>query len=105
VFVGCPETDCANTACKIYFMIERIVLLSLTAIAICCTMWEGMIFEKLGDWIEKQVGEFWAKPLGKCYVCFTFWFSLIACFWLHWPLVYAIPAMGLSAVISRFDNN
>ncbi len=83
----------------------KALLMSIVSIGICSTMWEGMIFEKLGDWIESKVGEFWAKPLGKCYVCVTFWFSLIVCFWLQWPLFYAVPAMGLSAVISLLQHD
>lgn len=87
------------------YHLANIVLLSLSAIGICCTMWEGMIFEKLGDKIESLVGEFWAKPLGKCYVCFTFWFSLIACLIIGWDWWLCVPAMGLSAVVSRFDQS
>jgi len=86
-------------------MIERIIILSLITIGICCTMWEGMIFERLGDMIEETFGEFWAKPLGKCYVCATFWMGGIAALILGWPVWYAIPAMGLSAVISVLQND
>jgi len=68
-------------------------------------MWEGMIFERLGDMIEETFGEFWAKPLGKCYVCATFWMGGIAALILGWPVWYAIPAMGLSAVISVLQND
>lgn len=86
-------------------MIERIITLSLITIGICCTMWEGMIFENLGDMIEETVGEFWAKPIGKCYVCATFWMGGITALILGWPVWYAIPAMGLSAVISMIQND
>jgi hypothetical protein len=68
-------------------------------------MWEGMIFEEAGDWIESKVGEFWAKPLGKCYVCFTFWFSLIICLIIGWPFYLAVAAMGLNAVVSLISND
>lgn len=86
-------------------MIEQIVFLSLISIGICCTMWDGMVFEKAGDWIESKVGEFWAKPLGKCYVCTTFWISLIICLSIGWPFYYAVAAMGLSAVVSLIQND
>lgn len=86
-------------------MIERIIILSLTSIGICCTMWEGMIFEKALDWIESKVGEFWTKPLGKCYICTTFWASLVMCIALGWPIYLAVPAMGLSAVISLLQHD
>lgn len=86
-------------------MIERIIILSLTSIGLCATMWHDMIFEKLGDWIESNVGEWLAKPLGKCYVCATFWFSIMMCLVLGWPVWLSLPAMGLSAVISLFQND
>ncbi len=86
-------------------MIENIILLPLVTFGICCTMWEGMVLEKLGDWIESKVGEFWAKPLGKCFICTTFWVSLIICIVVGWPWWYPVPAMGLSAVISLFQND
>jgi hypothetical protein len=67
-------------------------------------MWEGMVFERVGDIIEESLGEFWAKPLGKCYVCSTFWISLIICLFAGWPIWYAVPAMGLSAVVSLIST-
>lgn len=86
-------------------MIEKIIILTLTSIAVCATMWHGMILEKLGDWIEEKFGEFYAKPLGKCYICTTFWVSIVACMLVSWPVWLAIPAMGLSAVISLLQND
>ena len=86
-------------------MIEQTIILSLVSIGICCTMWSDMVFEKLGDKIEATVGEFWAKPLGKCYVCTTFWISLLTCAIAGWPIWLSVPAMGLSAAISLFTND
>jgi hypothetical protein len=86
-------------------MIEKVVILTLTSIGICCTMWHDMIFDRVGDWIERRLGEWWAKPLGKCYICTTFWVSIAACLILAWPVWLALPAMGLSAVISLFQND
>jgi hypothetical protein len=86
-------------------MIEKIITLSLISIGICCTMWDGNIFEKFGNWIESVVGEWWAKPLGKCYVCATFWYSLIICLVVGWQWWLAVPAMGLSAVVSMLQND
>jgi hypothetical protein len=85
-------------------MLQQIIILSLTSIAICATMWEEMVFEKLGDWIESTFGDFWSKPLGKCYICTTFWVSLIMCLVIGWPWWYCVPAMGLSAVISLLSK-
>lgn len=85
-------------------MIEHTLILSLTSIGLCCTMWEGMVFENVGDWIEETVGEFWAKPLGKCYVCATFWISAIICLIVGWPWYLAVPAMGLNAALSTLQK-
>lgn len=86
-------------------MIERIIILTFISIGICCTFWEGMVFEKLGDWIESKVGEFWAKPLGKCYVCSSFWISLIIVLIVGWPLYIPVAVMGLCAVISLIQKD
>jgi hypothetical protein len=85
-------------------MIERIVTLSLISIGVCSTMWEGMIFERLGDMIEETLGETWAKPLGKCYVCSSFWISLVVCLVAGWQWWLCVPTMGLCAVISVLQN-
>ena len=86
-------------------MIEKIIVLCLVSIGICSTMWHEMIFESVGNWIESKFGEWLAKPLGKCYVCSTFWISIAACLLLDWSVLLAIPAMGLSAVISLMQND
>jgi len=86
-------------------MIEKMLILSLTTIGICCTFWDGMIFEKAGDWIKSKIGEFAAKPLFACYVCATLWYSVIICLIVGWNPLLAVPAMGLSAVISLFQND
>ena len=85
-------------------MLTHITILSLISIGICCTMWTGMVFERLGDMIEETVGEFWAKPLGKCYVCTSFWISLVIVACVGWPFYYAVAAMGLCATISLVSN-
>lgn len=40
-------------------------------------MWEGGILYPWSLWLQSQ-GE-WANMLGRCWVCFTFWFGLIFC--------------------------
>jgi hypothetical protein len=86
-------------------MIERIAILSLIAIGICCTTWEGMIFDKPARAIELYIGEWWSKPLFGCYICATVWYGGIMCWIAGWPLWYALPAMGLSATISLFQHD
>ena len=86
-------------------MIERIIILSLVTIGLVCPFWDGNVLDKFGDWIKSKIGEFWAKPLFACYVCATFWYSLIQCLIYGWPLYLVIPAMGVSAVISLLQND
>jgi len=86
-------------------MIERIIILSLLSIAICSTTWQDMIFQKPADWIESKIGIWLSKPLFSCYVCATFWYGIIAALILGWPVWYALPAMGFSAVISMLQND
>jgi hypothetical protein len=85
-------------------MIEKIVILTLCSIAICSTTWPDMIFSKPAEWIESKIG-IMAKPLFGCYVCATIWYSAIICLVIGWNPLLAIPAMGLSAVISILQND
>jgi len=43
-------------------MIEKIIILSLSVIAICSTTWPDMIFNKPAEWIESKIGVWLAKP-------------------------------------------
>ena len=81
-------------------MIERIVILALISIGACSTMWEGMVFEKYGDWLERNFGEYWSKPLGKCYVCASFWISLIISLAIGWQWWLCFPVLGATAMVS-----
>jgi len=85
-------------------MIEKIIILSLTSIAICSTTWTDMIFSKPAEWIESKLG-WYAKPLFSCYVCATIWYSAMICLIIGWNPLLSIPAMGLSAVISLIQND
>lgn len=86
-------------------MIEQVLILTLTSIAICATTWEGMIFEKWPFFVGETLGEWLAKPLGGCYICTTFWVSLVGALALDWNPLLAFPAMGLSATISLFQRD
>lgn len=86
-------------------MIEKIIILCLSSIAICATTWEGMIFSKPAEWVENYIGVVVAKPLFGCYVCATIWYSALIALCLGWNPLLALPAMGLSAVISMLQND
>jgi len=64
-----------------------------------------MIFDKVGDKIKQSIGEWWAKPLFGCYVCATFWYSLVICLVVGWQWWLCVPAMGISAVISQISKD
>lgn len=86
-------------------MIEKIFILCLCSIAVCATTWPGMVLQKPADWIEGKIGIWASKPLFSCYVCATIWYSSIICLIIGWNPLLAIPAMGLSAVISMMQND
>ena len=89
-------------------MIEKIFILSFLTFAIHATLQEGMIFEKLGIWLENTFGEYWSKPMGMCPVCSGFWHGLI----LYWVLPYwehnildsvviAVSVIGLNWIFTK----
>lgn len=90
-------------------IIERILIISLFTIGYCCTFWPGMIFEKIGDWLELHLPDYLNKPLWSCYVCCCFWLGS-AMYWAVWHenflnyILTVIPAMGLNAVISELTR-
>lgn len=79
--------------------------LFLITMAICCTMWEDMIFEKVGIWIEETVGEKLAKPLGGCYICTSFWVALVIVLIMGWPWWYPFATLGMAAAYSKLTND
>jgi len=91
-------------------MIEQIIITSLIVFGIYCTMQEGMIFGKFGIWIEKTLGEFWAKPVATCAVCMAMWYGTVIYLILYrvsvldW-FVTVVAAMGLNYVLVRMFND
>lgn len=91
-------------------MIEKLCLISFWVFGFCCTFWEGMIFEKVGNWLEDKLPEWLQKPLYSCFICACFWWgtALYIVFWRNsfqeWFLV-VIGAMGLNALLSKLFPN
>jgi len=87
-------------------MIEKIIITSLFVFGYCCTFWEGMIFEKVGDWIETKLPEYICKPLFSCFICTTFWIGSLL-YWIVWDdsiqdwFITVVSAMGLNAALSK----
>lgn len=87
-------------------MITIIPTISLFVFGYCCTFWEGMIFGKVGNWLDERLPEWIAKPLYQCYICACFWWGT-ALYWFVWGnsvkewFVCVVAAMGLNAVLSK----
>jgi len=64
-----------------------------------------MVFHKPAEWLESKIGVWMCKPLFGCYVCATIWYSALICLIIGWNPLLAVPAMGLSAVISMMQND
>lgn len=91
-------------------MIEKIAVISLFVFGYCCTFWDGMIFEKIGEWLEARLPEWITKPLFGCFICASFWWGS-ALYWLVWAnsmhewFICVVSAMGLNAVLSKLFYN
>lgn len=87
-------------------MIEKTILTSLFVFGYCCIFWEGMIFEKVGNWLDDRLPEWLAKPLYQCFICACFWWGSLL-YWLVWGgsvkewFIVVVSAMGLNAVLSK----
>lgn len=91
-------------------MVEKILTISLCTIGYCCTFWQGMIFERIGDWLELSLPEWINKPLWQCYICCCMWFGSLV-YWVlfgdsitQW-LVCCIGAMGVNAITNELIKN
>lgn len=87
-------------------MIEHILITSFFVFGYCCTFWEGMIFEGIGNWLDARLPEWLAKPLYQCYICSCFWWGTLL-YWVTWHeslknwFIVVVSAMGLNAVLSK----
>lgn len=91
-------------------MIEKILIMSLWTIGYCATFWEGMIFEKIGEWLDERLPEWISKPLYGCFICACFWWGsalywvFLGSDWQEW-LLCVIAAMGLNAALSKLFHD
>lgn len=60
---------------------------------------EGNIFEKWYMLIE-PFGEYWAKPLGMCLVCFGFWFGSVLVLLFGFNELSVFPALMIAEYLS-----
>lgn len=64
-------------------MIEQIIIIALIVLFVQATTWEGMIFESVGNELERALPDWLYMPLIGCPICMTpwhgtIWFILIA---------------------------
>lgn len=97
----------------IQIMLTHILIIALFTLGYCCIFWEGMIFERIGNWMECNAPEWLWKPLGGCYICACMWIGTILYVVLYqshtltrpgvvdW-FVTCVGAMGFNAAISQF---
>lgn len=80
--------------------------MSFWTIGFCCIFWEGMLFEKTGNYLDEKLPEYLSKPLYGCYICACFWYGS-AIYWLFlgsdWKEYFltVFASMGLNAAISK----
>lgn len=73
---------------------------------ISSTFWEGHIFEKPGDWIERNHPVLW-KPLVGCPICMSPWWgtAMQLILWEYWNPTELIICMGINSVIIRWSKD
>ena len=71
---------------------------------------EGMVGEKIGDFIRAKVGEYWAKPLADCPPCMGsfhgiyFYLIFVNNGWLLLPF-YLVALCGLNYLVVKITFN
>lgn len=87
-------------------MLSIIPILSLFTIGYCCTFWDGMIFQRVADYLDERLPEWLQLPLYRCFICACFWWGS-ALYWIVWGnsitewFVCVVAAMGLNAALSK----
>ena len=61
-------------------MFEAAVVIALIVYFIKATTWKGMIFEKIGKFLDRILPEKLYKPIIGCPVCMTIWWGLLVYF-------------------------
>jgi hypothetical protein len=98
-------------------MIENAILISFLVYFLKVTTWEGMIFEKVGAFTERVLGEYWNKPVLGCPICMTPWWGsgvYLAAHFLGIPgfedarvqmiVMTVLVAAGFSSVVLMFNK-
>lgn len=83
----------------------EIITIALTVYGLSAVFDEGMIFQKVGDYLESKLPHWLYMPLVGCSICMTPWYGALICLFMHWPIWYVIPAMGLNAMIVHLKRD
>jgi len=81
-----------------------LVLNSLACLGVHCLTREGMILEKVANYIRLYIGEFWCKPLFDCPPCMASVWGLLGWFYLTPSLAivpYLLVLCGVNALTSK----
>jgi hypothetical protein len=81
-----------------------LVLNSLACLGVHCLTREGMLLEKVGNYIRHYVGDYWSKPLFDCPPCMASVWGLMG--WLYFVtdlhlIPYLLILCGLNALTSK----
>lgn len=74
-------------------MLEQAVIIALIVYFLKATFWKGMIFERVGKWIEAKIGKKWSKPITGCPVCMV----------PYWGAIFYNAGHYIG--LAEFDNN
>lgn len=86
------------------------LIVSLMTVGIHATTWEGMIFNRLAEWLKKRLPMWICKPLFSCAICMSsVWTLVFMCFfgfpaWYFVPLIMLIVA-GMNTIITATISN
>ena len=87
-------------------MLEKIVIVALIVDAIWVTMLDGMIFGKLGNWLDAHLSEYWGKPVFDCPACMSGVYGSVI-YWLIWGesgkewVIVFIGAIGFNTIFVK----
>lgn len=87
-------------------MMEKVFILSFIVWAIYISMSESMIFERLGDYLDSKLPDYWGKPVFSCPVCMGGIYGAVL-YWIiygnnvkEW-LVVNLAVIGLNAILVK----
>jgi len=83
-------------------MIQDAVILICWIQFVNACFWEGMIFGKIGYWLEVHAHAFW-KPLIGCTICMTPWHGLLAWYIFDINPLAILIAAGINTIIAKWE--